>query len=245
MNSSDFYKIANVCISNAKENQRANILKASQIMGDCMLNNGVIQLFGLKEGEAFSMELGYRAGGLMPFHQFKTKDLLLRGVISNEEWMDPGFYDSKEMAKKLWELYNIQPEDMFVLISNAGNNGLIVEVAEIAKSKGHKIIVVTSVNVAKNSVSLHENGKNIMDYADLVIDNMSNDPDLVIEHQGLFMNQTSTIVGNVIAQMLTAETYKYLSSIGHKPGILLSVNIKGADEHNRAMAEQYVGRWNS
>lgn len=247
MNTNDYFKVGKSYLKIAKENQRENIYAASKLMGDCMLANGVVQLFGLEEGRAFSMELDYRAGGLMPFHQFLTKDLLLRGKISNEEWNDPNFNDSTEMAHKLWSIYNVFTEDMFILISNIGNNGLVVEIAKMAKDKGHKVIVVTSMSAAKMATSKHPSGKMLYEFADVIIDNSAPNPDTVLEigQSNIRINQVSTIIGNVIAQMLTAETYRYITELGHECEILLSANVKGADVHNRAMSDKYLDRWNS
>lgn len=247
MNTNDYFKIGKKYLKDAKESQRENIYAASKLMGDCMLTNGVVQLFGLEEGRAFSMELGYRAGGLMPFHQFSTKDLLLRGVISNDEWNDPKFNDSIDMAHKLWDLYNIYQEDMFCLISNVGDNALIVEIAKMAKEKGHKVMVVTTMASAKEAVSKHPSGKMLYEFGDVIIDNSAPNPDTVLEigKGNIKINQVSTIIGNVIAQMLTAETYRYITGLGHECEVLLSANVKGADAHNRLMSDKYLDRWNS
>ena len=87
----DFFKVAKERLAFTKESQRENILAAAKMMGDCMEENGLVQLFGLNHGRAFAMELGYRAGGLMPFHQFNVVDLVMRGVISEDEVHQPDF----------------------------------------------------------------------------------------------------------------------------------------------------------
>ena len=88
VSSKDFFEKVIEVIDKVSEAERENIYKAAQMMGDCMDENGVVQLFGLGHGLEFSMELGYRAGGLMPFHKVQTRDLALRGVISEEELFD-------------------------------------------------------------------------------------------------------------------------------------------------------------
>lgn len=85
----EFFSAAKHALQEVKNTQREAVYEAAKMMGDCMLENGLVQLFGLGHGLAFSMELGYRAGGLMPFHQIKMEDLLLRGVVSPEEANQP------------------------------------------------------------------------------------------------------------------------------------------------------------
>ena len=84
------------------------------------------------------------------------------------------------------------------------------------------------------------------DYADLVLDTHAEVGDVVLDIDGTHkMNHVGTITGNVIAQMLTAETYRYLTENGHESPVLLSANLKGADVHNRRLSDKYAGRWNS
>ena len=242
----DFFKVARERLDNVKNAQQENILAAAKMMGDCMEENGVIQLFGLNHGRAFSMELGYRAGGLMPFHQFNTVDLVMRKIISEDEYNKDDFNDRIEMAHKLWDCYNIMPTDMFVLISFAGNEGILVETALKAKKEGYKIIAVVTKKLADQAAAKHPSGKKLTDIADLVIDNGADAVDALLDVDGVHkMNQIATISGNVIAQMITAEIYHYLTNKGRECPILLSANVKGADEHNKKMSDKYLGRWES
>ena len=144
VSSKDFFEKIIDAIDAVSEAERETIYKAAQMMGDCMDENGVVQLFGLGHGLEFSMELGYRAGGLMPFHKVQTRDLALRGVISEAELFDPEFDNNVEMAHKLLGLYRIDKEDMFLLVSDSGCEAIIVEVAKIAKEQGRKTIAVIS-----------------------------------------------------------------------------------------------------
>ena len=126
-------------------------------------------------------------------------------------------------------MYNIDDHDMFILISNPANNGVIVEFAKKIKEKGRKLIVVTSKAEAEASVSRHSSGKKLTDYADLILDNCAPSPGYgVTLENGQKINQVSTVTGNVIAQMLCAETYRYLTGLGHDCPVLLSANVKGA-----------------
>lgn len=242
----DFFQVAKQYLEKAKETQREPIKNAAAMMANCMETDGIVQLFGIDQGRAFSMELGYRAGGLMPFHQFNTKDLALRGVISEQELYAEGFNNRTEMAHKLWDLYRVEPTDMFILISNTGCEGIIVETALMAKEKGKKVIAVVSKATCAETDSKHPSGKKLVDVADIVIDNCSLSHDALLDLDGTHkITQISTITGNVIAQMITAEVYHYLKNKGSECPVLLSANIKGADVHNRALSDKYLGRWNS
>ena len=53
----DFFKAAKDRLALVKEADRDVIMQAAKMMGDCMEDNGVVQLFGLDHGIAFAMEL--------------------------------------------------------------------------------------------------------------------------------------------------------------------------------------------
>jgi len=242
----EFFDVAETYLQRIISQEKATIVAAAGMMGDCMNDNGIIQLFGLDHGVAFSMELGYRAGGLMPFHQFRTSDLVLRDVISEADFKKPDFNDDLTMATKLINLYNVDCADMFCLISYSGNEPLIVEVALQAKQNNHKIIAVVNKRMVATLAPRHPSGKKLTDLADIVLDVLAPNPDTVMTlSDGSPFGQVSSICGNVIAQMLTAEIYRYLSDQGQSCPVLLSANVKGADVHNRAISDKYLGRWNS
>ncbi|MFV0255070.1 MAG: sugar isomerase domain-containing protein [Erysipelotrichaceae bacterium] len=243
--SKDFFEVVKQNLFQVKESQRENIFQAAKMLGDCMGENGVVQLFGVDAGYAFSMELGYRAGGLMPFHIIKNDDLALRGYLSEAELYDRNINNREELARNLYGLYRIEPNDLF-LICDYGNLAITIEMALLAKNFGHTVVAVVNKKLNESIDSNHSSGKKIMEIADLVIDNCAEISDAITEFDGEHkINQVASINGNVIAQMLTAETYSYIKSLGKDCPILLSANIKGADVHNRKLSDKYLARWNS
>lgn len=66
------------------------------------------------------------------------------------------------VGTKFMEQVDIRDNDCFVLISNSGRNPMSIEIADIVKQKGNKIIVVTSLDVSKTMTSRHSSGKNCM-----------------------------------------------------------------------------------
>lgn len=222
--------------------QKDNVKRVAELIGECILNDGVVQLFGLEHGKAFSMELYYRAGGLMPFHKFDLKDLLLRGIISKEEYESKDLYKHTEYLDKLYEIYNLYPNDMFIFISNYGNEPILVEACIKAKESGRKIVCVVNKKECDKAISIHPSNKKITDFADLVLD--INGDKTMLDVDGVHKTgQDFTIISNVLAQMITAECYKFFKDRGLECPILLSANLKGADEHNRKLSNKYLGRW--
>ena len=245
VNFTDYFKVAKDYINNAYISQKKNIIAASMLACECMEKNGIVQLVGLNHGQEFAMELGYRAGGLMPFHQFNLRDLALRGHIGKDTLNNAEIINDEDLARKWMDLYKIEESDMYLFSSDDGCEPLLIELARIARENHRKVIVVIPLKRVNNSKSKHSLGYKITDFADVIIDLGIDGKTTVLSLGDIEINQVSTIIGNVIAQMMTAEMYRYFKEHNKECPVLLSANVAGADVHNRALAEKYVGRWNS
>lgn len=227
------------------ENEK-EIHQAAEMFKQCMDRDGIVQLFGVKHGLGFSMELGYRAGGLMPFHKMSLNDLVMKGLITQKEYEDPAIYDDLTAAEKLIGCHNIHDEDMYAIASETGCEGIVVEVALKAREKGQKVLAVINRKAADANESHHPSGKKLEEVADLVIDTLAPYPDVVIDMgDGIRMASINTYNGNIIAQCITAEAYDLYQQANEDCPILLSQNLAGADVHNKAISDKYEGRWNS
>jgi uncharacterized phosphosugar-binding protein len=52
----------------------------------------------------------------------------------------------------------------------------------------------------------------------------------------------STLLGSAIVQALTVQAAALLAERGLQPPVLISANVPGGDEHNRALVERYWPR---
>ena len=244
VNAEMFFSKAYKILEKLEETQMDNIIQASKVLTDCLQSNGVIHIFGSGHSKAFAMELVYRAGGLVPMHRVTLDDLAIRGIIPGEDLMAPELERNPENAHKLWELYQIEPQDAFIIVSNSGRNGTIVEFASMVKEKNMPLIVVTSMEHSKGTASRHSSGKNLYEFGDIVIDNCGPRGDALLQVEGLPMKacSISSITGAFIAQGLTAEIIKNFKDRGITPPVFISANVDGGDEHNDKLKAKYKGR---
>jgi len=242
----EYFQLAQENLDMIIEKEHDKLVMAAQLFKQCMDNNGVVQLFGVKHGLGFAMELGYRAGGLMPFHKMNINDLVMKGKMTQQRYEEADVYDDLQVAHTLVESYNIYDEDMYAIASETGCEGIVVEVALMAKAKGQKVLAVINKRAADASESHHPSGKKLEDVADLVIDTLAPYPDVNVEvEEGVRSGALNTINGNIIAQCITVETYNLYQQAHEDCPILLSANLAGADVHNKAISDKYEGRWNS
>lgn len=239
-----FFTETEKILENLKDKQMDNIDKAAKLLTERMLNNGVVHIFGTGHSKCFAMELSNRAGGLVPMHRITLDDLALNGVIKGVDLKDPTLERRPEIAHKLWDMYQIEKEDAFIIVSNSGRNGSIVEFASMVKEKGMPLVVVTSMKHTKSVDSRHPSGKNLYEFGDVVIDNCGPKGDSLIPIDGIDMKacSISSITGGFIAQAITAEIIKGYLEKGLTPPILISFNVDGSDEHNENLFKKYEGR---
>jgi len=220
------------------------IQQAADLMTTSLRANGVIQAFGSGHSEALAMEIAGRAGGLIASNRIALRDLVLLGgeppelLRSAELERDPAY------SRKLYDLSAARPGDLFVIASNSGVNGSIVELASVVKEKGHPLIAITSLQHTGGMDSRHPSGKKLIDFADVVLDNQAPFGDSVLDlpDGGGKVCAVSSITAALIAQMLVAEVLRRMTDAGETPPVYLSANIPGGDEHNHALEARYAGR---
>ena len=222
-----------------------NIRKASEVCAETIAQGGVVHVFGSGHSVGFGMELAGRPGSLVPFHTIVTGDFVLHGKVTLEEFKDPDniFERRADIADRLYDLYDIRPQDSFIIISNSGINGVVIDFAIKAKAEGHKVIVVTSWQHTSAEASRHPSGKKLYEMGDVVIDNCGPQGDALIETSKIEkICSISSITGAFIAQSITTETCRLLSEKGVELPLLLSEETEENRSHNAELRQIYAGR---
>lgn len=226
-----FFEECRQVMDTLEKNEQENIAKAAEIVATGIMNGGITQAFGSGHSYAAAIEISGRAGGL----------------ITSKVIMDPagGMYEQSEnVGKTLMHKVMVEPHDVFFLISNSGRNPMAIEIAEEIKSLGNKLIVVTALDVSKNSTSRHSSGKLLYEFADVVLDNHSVFGDAALEITGLDTKVcgTSSFAATLLLQQTMYEAFKIMVDSGFTPPIYKSANIDGGPEFNMVLEDQYAHR---
>lgn len=223
--------------------QRDNVRRAAERLATALRNGGVIQAFGSGHSEAIAMEIAGRAGGLVPTNRLTLRDLVIFGGEPPSVLDNPGLERDPAIARRIFELAKVAPQDIFVVISSSGVNGCVVELARIAKEQGHDVIALTSLRHSAAVPSRHPSGLKLSDLADVVLDNGSPRGDSVLDLPGGgAFGAVSTITSALLAQMTVAEVVRLLLEAGETPAVYLSANVPEGDAHNQRLEARYAGR---
>lgn len=216
---------------------------AIEIFVTTLQRGGVIHSFGTGHSEGFAMEISGRAGGFIPTHQLSLRDLVLLGDRDVSAMGTPEFERDSTVADELYELFDIRPDDCFIIASNSGANGSTVGLALRAKAAGLPVIAVTSLDHSQRVTSKHTSGQRLFEVADVVIDNLAPFGDTTLEvTDGISAGAVSSLTAAYIAQLLTLGTAARLADEGERPPMYISANIPGGDDHNSVLQARFGAR---
>jgi uncharacterized phosphosugar-binding protein len=216
---------------------------AVDLMVQAIEAGGIVQAFGTGHSEAFAMEIAGRAGGLIPTNKIALRDVVLRGSRDAATLKGSSLERDPAVVEELFGISPVSEQDVFIIASNSGVNGSIVGLALLAKSRGHKVIAVTSLEHTAAVDTKHPSGMRLSEIADIVIDNKAPFGDTTLELSGGGgVGAVSSITAAFIAQLLTIGAAERIRSSGKTPPIYISANIPGGDEHNQALEDLYKNR---
>jgi len=221
--------------------ESSSMTKAARAMAKALTQGGLIWVFGCGHSAALSMDIFYRAGGLMLVQPIFDERVLLhhRPVTETSEW------ERKEgWAPKLFQDSGAGPDDVMIVLSTSGRNGAPVDMALASKQAGLQVIAVTSRAYSSSQPSRHSSGKRVHEVADIVIDNHARPGDAEVALPGLEqrVGPMSTAVGAAILQALVVQTVAELLARGETPPVFVSANLPGGDEYNQAVFAKYRDR---
>ncbi|TWJ20067.1 sugar isomerase domain-containing protein [Micromonospora endolithica] len=238
----DYLATVTATMRRVAESQREAVGRAADLIAAAIRADGVVHAFGTGHSEALAMEIAGRAGGLVPTNRIALRDLVLRGGES-PDLLGPLLERDPSVAHRLYALAPVRPQDVFVLASNSGVNGAMVEFAALVRERGHGLVAITSAEHSGRMTSRHPSGRRLADFADVVLDNGApyGDATLPLPGGGA-VGAVSSITAALLAQQITVEVVARLLAAGERPPVYLSANIAGGDAHNDALEARYAGR---
>ena len=240
INAYRFKEEINSLLDTLYESQKDNLEDLALAMAKCIKDGGVVHVFGSGHSVGLGIDIKNRIGSLVPIHIMEMADFVTKGGVSVDEFLDKKniFERKPNVANKLYELYDIKPQDIFIVISNSGINGIVIDIASLAKENGHKVVIITSMKHTLAESPRHPSGKKLYEFGDIVIDNCGPHGDALIETDGLAkVCSVSSICNNCIAQAVAARTIELLKLEGVKLPVLT-----GDLDHDRLLKEKYEGR---
>jgi uncharacterized phosphosugar-binding protein len=219
------------------------VQQAAELVVAALRAGGVVQAFGTGHSEALAMEVAGRAGGLVPTNRIALRDVVIFGGDPPEVLGGGLLERDPSIARRLYDLAAPSPADIFVIGSNSGVNGAVVEFAGLVKERGHRLIAITSFTQTAGVDSRHPSGAKLIDHADVALDNGAPYGDAVLPLPGGgTVCAVSSITGALLTQLVVAEVVRRLLEAGEALPVYVSANVPGGYEHNHTLEARYAGR---
>jgi uncharacterized phosphosugar-binding protein len=213
-------------LQHMKGTQGNHIRQAGVLIGDTIMRGNLIFTFGTGHSELLAREVVRRAGGLYP-------------VVMIPE----PFHGQAERLEGLAALVirdlRFKPGDVMIIISNSGRNAEPIEMALLAKQRGLKVIIVTSMSHTGSVTSRHSSGKKLHELGDIVLDNgvPAGDASLAFEGMVAKAGPVSTILGAAVLHSMMAEAIQHMLNKGHQPPVRISANLEQGDANNQRLMD--------
>ncbi len=236
----EYLKETQKILEEITEKQISSIDETAKTFATALENDRNIFLFGTGHSHMLAEEIFYRAGGLVKIQPVLETPLMLHESASKSTEMEriAGYAD------KIFTDYLMKKDDVIVIISNSGRNGVCVDMAQLAKAEGLTVIALTNLNHSQSMSSRHPSGKKLYEFADIVLDNMGcvGDACVHFDELGRKVAPTSTVAGAAILNAVVAGTVEKMFADGFVPEVFSSSNVDGGDEVNEAFVEKYKNK---
>lgn len=174
-------------------------------------------------------EAFHRAGGLVPVNAVLVEWLMVHqgGRRASLLERQPG------LGELIVSTEPVEEGDVFFVVSNSGRNPVPIELAQAAKTRGAKVVAITSRKHSQAVTTRGGLGANLSGVADLVLDNHAPLGDAAVEvGADIKVGGVSNVMTLVIIQSIVVETVKALAARGVEPPVFKSANVDGSDEWN-------------
>lgn len=219
---SEYLRLVQEICATAASSEEEAITRAAEEVCRTLRGGGRWWVFGSGHSHTLMEEIWGRAGGIVAVHPLLEPELMLHEGLQKSSLMErlPG------RAAVIAETNKLSAGDTILLISNSGRNAVPVELAEIARERGLRVIALTSLGHSQTVTSRAPSGKRLFELADVVIDNHGVPGDAVVPRAGRSaVGATSTVVGAMLLQALCCEIVRMMDHAGTPVDVYESLNI--------------------
>jgi uncharacterized phosphosugar-binding protein len=213
---------------------------ATELCVDVIAQGGVIHVFGTGHSSHQAADTFFRAGGLACVNAILEPFLSVGAgaLLSTATERQSG------LASLILDRYDLRSGEPLIVFSVSGVNNVPVEVAAESRSRGLRVIAVTSRSYCQAVAETRGLAKSLLTEADLVIDNHVPTGDAVVPIPGSAFRAApvSTIAASLVYHLLLEQIVKRLTERGVRLPIFASSNLPNAHAHNAELIARYRGR---
>jgi uncharacterized phosphosugar-binding protein len=219
-----------------RETQLERIEQAAALIAQAVNDGHTLYAWGGPHSSLPVQDIFWRAGGLALVNPLFSPGLSLEnGPI----YLTSFFERTEGAGRRYFEQIGAQAGDAIILVSTSGRNAFPIEMAMAAKEAGLVVIGLTSPAYSQAVASRHPSGKKMVDFCDVVLDNLTAPGDAILADDRLpqKVGPTSGWAGCLILQALMAEVAERLAEEGITPPIYFALNLDGSEDYVKWLDE--------
>ena len=235
--------------------QEGSIRLAAAWFGESILAGRMVHVFGSGHSRIMVEEMWPRYGSFPGFNPIVELSLTYHHPVVGANGQRQAMFleNVPGLADRILRNFELSDQECALVVSSSGCNVVPIEVAEIFRSRGIRVVALVSRRHLEASRSRRADGRKLTDFADLVLDTGAPPGDAMVHIDGLDtpVAPGSTVGGCLVVNAIKAELAAILTRAGRPPPVLSSGVIVGEerarelfetayDEHGRRLAPLLV-----
>lgn len=232
---------ASALLDRVASTQADPIEQASQWCADAIGSGGLVHLFGTGHSRIPVEEMFPRYGSYPGFNPIVELSMTFHTQVVGANGQRQAMFIERTpgLAEVILSNFSFGPRDVMVVFSASGLSAVPVEMARGARSRGLRVIAVTSVAQSMSAEPEAHPGSRLLDEADLVIDLCTPHADALSTIDGLDtpVGPGSTISAVAIVNAIKVRVAQLLVERGAMLPVLTRASVVG-EERSRTLFDQ-------
>ena len=154
------------------EEQTELICQAADWFAETILADRMVHLFGAGHSRILVEEMWPRYGSFPGFNPIIELSMTFHNLVVGANGQRQAMFIENVggLAERILRNFNFSNKECALVISSGGCNLVPIEIAEGFKKRGLKVVVIVSLKHAEATPSNRQDGKKLMDFAELVLD---------------------------------------------------------------------------
>lgn len=213
----------------ASKTQENGIKECALEIYNTVIDDKIVHIFGTGHSHLVGVDLYAKAGGLVNINAMLDSVVTPSGGAMRSSALEK----LEGLGAIIFGQYKIDKGDLMIVVSNSGRNPVPIDIAILAKEKGLKVIVITSLSHSKKSESRHKTGQLLYEFADIVLDNKTISGDCALDINGISTGSMSTIVGMALGNAIMVEAIDLLTKNQQKIRVFGNNNSDGSNSNEQ------------
>jgi len=223
--------------------QEIQIAKTANWFSESILAGRMVHVFGSGHSRIMVEEMWPRYGSFPGFNPIVELSLTYHNNVVGPNGQRQAMFleNVSGFAERILRNFVLAEKDTALIISSSGTNIVPVEMAEIFRKRGIKVVSLITAEHSAASSSKRADGKKLGDFSDIILDSGAPAGDAMVKVEGLDtpVSPGSTLGGILIINTIKAELARLLTAAGHPPKVLTAACTVGEQKASELFESAY------